>query len=80
MSKLSRRLGLAAAVFVAITFGAPLVELWWDCRSWTSEACTWGRAYLQFSFVLWAIPGLVAAALVAVVRWRASAPAGSPGS
>lgn len=72
MSRLSRRLSLAAAVFLAITFGAPLIELWWNCRSWTSEACTWGRAYLQFSFVLWAIPGLIAAALVVIVRWRAS--------
>lgn len=80
MSRLSRRLGFAAAVFLGITFGVPLVELWWICRSWTSEACTWGRAYLQFSFALWAIPGLIVAALVVIVRWRASPPAGSSGS
>ena len=66
----SRRASAAIALVVGAFTGVgyPLLDLAWACRSATSEACVWGKAYLPLTMVLSVVLlGGVAAGLVYAV-------------
>jgi hypothetical protein len=73
MRMASRRASAAIALVIGslIGIGYPLLDLAWACRSATSEACVWGKAYFPLTMVLSVVLlGGVAAALVYAVLSR----------
>ena len=71
---LSRRSSLLIALALGMAAGIayPLIDLAIACRTPTSEACVWGRAYLPLtlgvSLVL--VGGVVAALAYAALAWK----------
>ena len=53
----------ALAVGALLALGLPLLGLWRDCRTPSSEACVWGRAYLPLTLGLGTVIALVVAGI-----------------
>ena len=71
---LSRRSSLLTALALGLLTGIayPLIDLALACRTSTSEACVWGKAYLPLtlgvSLVL--VGGIVAGLAYALLMWK----------
>jgi hypothetical protein len=55
---------IALSVGAFLALGLPLLDLWRDCRTPSSEACVWGRAYLPLTLGLGGVFALVVATAV----------------
>ena len=71
---LSRRFPFLTALCVGLIVGAgyPFVDVGLACRTPTSEACVWGKAYLSLtlSVSVVVLGGVVTGVLYAVLIWR----------
>lgn len=71
---LSRRFPFLTALCVGLIVGAgyPFVDVGLACRTPTSEACVWGKAYLPLtlSVSVVVLGGVVTGLLYAVLIWR----------
>jgi hypothetical protein len=71
---LSRRSSLLTAVALGLLAGIayPFIDLAIACRSPTSEACVWGKAYLPLilGVSLVSVGGIVVALAYALLTWK----------
>jgi hypothetical protein len=71
---LSRRFPFLTALCVGLIVGAgyPFVDVGLACRTPTSEACVWGKAYLPLTLGVSVVVlgGVVTGLLYAVLIWR----------
>jgi hypothetical protein len=71
---LSRRFPFLTALCVGLIVGAgyPFVDVGLACRTPTSEACVWGKAYfpLTLSVSVVVLGGVVTGLLYVVLTWR----------
>ena len=71
---LSRRFPFLTALCIGLIVGAgyPFVDVGLACRTPTSEACVWGKAYLPLtlSVSVVVLGGVVTGVLYAVLIWR----------
>jgi hypothetical protein len=72
LSGRARSLLAALVLGPALGLAVPFIELAYDCRRPTSEACVWGKALLPVSIAVGIVlvGGLLAAALFALFEWR----------